>query len=46
MPSSARAVNNRNTLTEDVGSNGVHPTDDGQMQIADAIFRNMNSEFI
>lgn len=46
MPSSARPVNNRNTLTEDIGSNGVHPTDDGQMQIADAIFRSMNAEFI
>lgn len=46
MPESQRAVNSRNTTdTQQAGTNGVHLNTDGYMQIADAIFRNMNKEF-
>ena len=34
-------VNNRNPATETVGSNGVHPSKYGYLQIADAIYRHM-----
>ena len=35
------AVNNRNPQTEVIGSNGVHPSNYGYLQIADAIYRHM-----
>ncbi len=35
------AVNNRNPATEVIGTNGVHPSDYGYLQIADAIYRHM-----
>ena len=41
MPSAERNVNTRNNTTELIGINGVHPTCEGYMQIADAAFRNM-----
>lgn len=40
MFSSATKVNNRNTLTEERQTNGVHPNDNGYLQIADAALRN------
>lgn len=40
-PMAEKPVNARSTKTELVGTNGVHPTPDGYMQIADAAFRNM-----
>ena len=45
MPYGQRAVNNRNPLTENAGTNGVHPSTYGYYQIADAIFANLNKEF-
>lgn len=44
MPTISKAVNLRNTDTEVVGSNGVHPKTEGYYQIADAIFNNINKE--
>ncbi len=35
------AANNRNPANEVIGTNGVHPSDYGYLQIADAIFRHM-----
>ena len=40
-PAVEKPVNIRNLKTEMIGTNGIHPTDDGYMQVADAAFRNM-----
>ena len=40
-PMAEKPVNTRSTRTELIGTNGVHPTLEGYMQIADAAFRNM-----
>lgn len=41
MPESFEPVNTRNlSKTEYIGSNGVHPTLEGYLQIADAVYRN------
>lgn len=41
MPESLKPVNTRNSAkTEYVGFNGVHPTNNGYLQIADAVYRN------
>ena len=37
----SQAVNNRNPATETIGTNGVHPSEYGYLQIADAIYRHM-----
>ena len=34
-------VNNRNNTTVTIGSNGVHPSNNGYLQIADAVYRHM-----
>ena len=34
-------VNNRNNTTVTIGSNGVHPSNNGYLQIADALYRHM-----
>ena len=39
MPRTAKPVNTRSSLTEQVGTNGVHPSTDGYYQIGDAAFR-------
>jgi len=39
MPHQSKAVNTRSTATEQVGTNGVHPSNDGYYQIGDAAFR-------
>ena len=41
MPYSDSKVNKRSTLTEKRGTNGVHPSNDGYMQIADVVYRNL-----
>lgn len=41
MPCEDKPVNVRSKRTELIGTNGVHPTDEGYMQIADAMYRNM-----
>ena len=42
MPSRNTYVNTRNTsITEVRGTNGVHPSTEGYMQIADVVYRNM-----
>lgn len=41
MPADDVPVNTRSSTTERRGSNGVHPSTDGYMQIADAVFRNI-----
>lgn len=41
MPTAERPVNTRSTLTETIGTNGVHPSPGGYMQIADAIYRDL-----
>lgn len=40
MQSSKKAVNTRSKQEEDIGVNGVHPSHEGYMQIADAVYRN------
>ena len=42
MPESTRPVNARSDKTEAYQTNGVHPSDDGYDQIADAVFRDLN----
>lgn len=39
MPSGTRTVNARSTVTEKYQTNGLHPANDGYMQIADACYR-------
>lgn len=41
MPEADKPVNLRNTKTEKVGTNGVHPTTEGYYQIADAVYRSI-----
>ena len=41
LPKADKAVNTRNKTTELLGINGVHPAEEGYMQIADAVYRNM-----
>ena len=41
MPSKEKSVNLRSTEKEVIGTNGVHPTNGGYLQIADAASRNM-----
>ncbi len=40
MQSSKKPVNTRSKQEENIGINGVHPSFDGYMQIADAVYRN------
>ena len=40
-PCVEKPVNARSTKTEIVGTNGLHPTVDGYMQIADAVYRDI-----
>lgn len=39
MPSESRVVNVRSSVTDVVGTNGVHPATEGYYQICDAIYR-------
>ena len=39
MPRQTKPVNTRSSLTEQVGTNGVHPSTDGYYQIGDAAYR-------
>ena len=39
MPNKQKPVNNRSSVTETFGTNGVHPSADGYHQIADAAYR-------
>ena len=39
MPQAEATVNTRSSLTEQRGTNGVHPSDNGYMQIADVAYR-------
>ena len=40
-PEIDKCVNTRSKKTEKMSTNGLHPTNEGYMQIADAVFRNM-----
>lgn len=42
-PIKQTAVNNRSSVTEAVGTNGVHPTAEGSYMVADAIYRIINT---
>jgi lysophospholipase L1-like esterase len=42
MPYTNSAVNVRNSTTERRGTNGVHPANEGYMQIADSVYRNIH----
>ena len=39
MPRQSKAVNTRSSVTEQVGTNGVHPATEGYYQIGDAAYR-------
>lgn len=41
-PKTATPVNNRVATTEQLGTNGVHPTADGSKMVADAIYATLN----
>ena len=41
MPQAEVNVNTRSTIKEKRGTNGVHPSNEGYMQIADVVYRNM-----
>ncbi|MFA7637450.1 MAG: hypothetical protein WCX81_06775, partial [Monoglobales bacterium] len=41
LPCVEMPVNTRSKKTEVIGINGVHPTEEGYMQIADAVYRNL-----
>ena len=41
MPYSEVNVNTRSTIKEKRGTNGVHPSNEGYLQIADVVYRNM-----
>jgi len=41
FPQTVKPVNTRSTKTEAIDINGAHPTEEGYMQIADAVYRNM-----
>lgn len=45
MPYAETAVNTRNSKTEIIGTNGVHPSMAGYYQIADVVFRNFVANF-
>ena len=45
MPASSKPVNNRSEVTEMIGTDGVHPTENGFYQIADAAFRSLCEVF-
>ena len=45
MPVTTKAVNTRNSETEKVALNGVHPADSGYYQIADAVYRSIVAAF-
>lgn len=41
MPRQETPVNTRSSYTEHLGSNGVHPSESGYLQIADAVYRDL-----
>lgn len=41
FPSEEKKVNTRSNIKEIIGTNGAHPSYEGYMQIADAVWRNM-----
>ena len=41
LPKAEKPVNTRNVKTELLGINGLHPTEEGYMLVADAAYRNM-----
>ena len=46
MPMRDNYVNTRNhSITEKIGTNGVHPDETGYMQIADAVYRNIVANY-
>lgn len=44
MPQTSTKVNTRNSITEKRGTNGVHPSTEGYLQIADVVYRNLMAE--
>jgi hypothetical protein len=45
MPYTQKPVNNRNALMEDVGTNDIHPSDSGYLQIGDVGYRDFVVNF-
>lgn len=45
MPYSPKNVNTRNTVTENVGTNEVHPDTNGYLQIGDVVYRNFIANY-
>lgn len=44
MPHASFKVNNRSNITEELGTNGVHPTMEGYLQIGDVFYRALVSD--
>lgn len=45
MPQEDAPVNTRSSVTEKRGTNGVHPANEGYLQIADVVYRNFIANF-
>lgn len=45
MPYAEKSVNVRSNIKENIGTNGVHPSDEGYYQIADVVYRNIIANF-
>lgn len=45
MPNKKVPVNTRNSRTENIDTNGVHPYEAGYYQIADIVYRNFIANF-
>ena len=45
MPHNERAVNTRSTVKEWMDTNGVHPSNEGYLQIGDVVYRNFIANF-
>ena len=46
FPSKPKPVNTRSEVTEIIGTNGVHPTINGYLQIGDAVYRSVVASFM
>ena len=46
FPAKPKPVNVRSEVTEIIGTNGVHPTINGYLQIGDAVYRSVIASFM
>ena len=46
FPAKPKPVNTRSEITEIIGTNGVHPTINGYLQVGDAVYRSIIASFM